>query len=283
MFAHQIIDNLNDVITKKVTMKNIPKNIVEKYLSYCVMYRDLLGNSQKFHIDNCHEIRQSKNDNDIFIKMVEYIKLPYEVVYFDFHMVFHSNDFKSKFATLCMMDPNGTGVLIIQPFYYNPERDFWILDFNRFIFDLVNPGRYKIGSFLTMYTEEEKSNLLDTFGYVLKVINNSILLLNCKNIVYVEEPVSESLNKKRLRNNKCPLFTHKTLRLSLLEPKSKILKPAEVQSQNHNRIHLCRGHFKEFTQERPLFGKHVGLYFWDPQVRGQNKDGIVIKDYVINT
>jgi len=40
---------------------------------------------------------------------------------------------------------------------------------------------------------------------------------------------------------------------------------------------------KEYTQEHPLFGKLTGLYWWQPHVRGQNKEGIVMKDYAIKT
>ncbi len=46
-----------------------------------------------------------------------------------------------------------------------------------------------------------------------------------------------------------------------------------------NRIHLCRGHFKRYTKDKPLFGKYVGLWWWQPSVRGRNKEGIIYKDY----
>lgn len=44
-------------------------------------------------------------------------------------------------------------------------------------------------------------------------------------------------------------------------------------------VHLCRGHFKVFTAEKPLFGKWVGIFWWQPQVRGNKKNGVVVKDY----
>lgn len=34
------------------------------------------------------------------------------------------------------------------------------------------------------------------------------------------------------------------------------------------RRHLARGHFKTFTEDAPLLGKHVGTYWWGWQVRG---------------
>jgi len=51
------------------------------------------------------------------------------------------------------------------------------------------------------------------------------------------------------------------------------------QTAYHVRVHLCRGHFKQYTADHPLLGRHVGLYVWQPHVRGKNKDGVVMKDY----
>jgi hypothetical protein len=44
-------------------------------------------------------------------------------------------------------------------------------------------------------------------------------------------------------------------------------------------LHRVRGHFKTFTSERPLMGKHVGTYWWGWQVRGSSKYGTVVSDY----
>ncbi|HEX9088387.1 MAG TPA: hypothetical protein VF867_12775 [Arthrobacter sp.] len=47
------------------------------------------------------------------------------------------------------------------------------------------------------------------------------------------------------------------------------------------RRHLARGHFKTFTDDAPLLGKHVGTYWWGWQVRGQESSGSVEKTYVL--
>jgi hypothetical protein len=38
-------------------------------------------------------------------------------------------------------------------------------------------------------------------------------------------------------------------------------------------------HFKTYTEETPLFGKRVGTYWWDAQVRGKAEESVVEKDY----
>ncbi|HET6241541.1 MAG TPA: hypothetical protein VFD99_06080 [Arthrobacter sp.] len=47
------------------------------------------------------------------------------------------------------------------------------------------------------------------------------------------------------------------------------------------RRHLARGHFKTFTEDAPLLGKHVGTYWWGWQVRGQGDAGIIEKTYTL--
>jgi hypothetical protein len=46
-------------------------------------------------------------------------------------------------------------------------------------------------------------------------------------------------------------------------------------------LHVCRGHYKTYTVERPLLGKFTGRFFWHDHVRGDPKRGIVGKDYEV--
>ena len=46
-------------------------------------------------------------------------------------------------------------------------------------------------------------------------------------------------------------------------------------------LHLCRGNFATYTADAPLFGKYIGR-FWRPMhVRGDQKNGVVAKDYSV--
>jgi hypothetical protein len=46
-------------------------------------------------------------------------------------------------------------------------------------------------------------------------------------------------------------------------------------------LHICRGHFKSYTEDAPLFGKHTGTYWWADRVRGDRSRGRVEKDYAV--
>ncbi|WP_225050582.1 hypothetical protein, partial [Enterococcus casseliflavus] len=47
-------------------------------------------------------------------------------------------------------------------------------------------------------------------------------------------------------------------------------------------LHTVRGHFKIFTEDKPLLGKHVGTYWWGWQVRGSKEVGEVVSDYKVS-
>lgn len=113
----------------------------------------------------------------------------------------------------------------------------------------------------------------------LACLNLALMLLSCKNIETEQIKAPMKLNKKRQKKGKLPIFTYKTL----------VLKPMGKKQESipknlwENRIHLCRGHFKTYTDEKPLFGKYTGRFWWQPSVRGRNKDGVIHKDYQLET
>jgi len=105
-------------------------------------------------------------------------------------------------------------------------------------------------------------------------------LLSCKN---VEKEVVEPRTNRQIRKHKgVGLYKYYVLNVAPLSVRKKKV-PASHPSEEHNRVHFQRGHFKQYTPEHPLFGMYTGLYWWEPHLRGQNKDGFVDKDYKIET
>jgi hypothetical protein len=123
---------------------------------------------------------------------------------------------------------------------------------------------------------------IDEIGpqFELTMLDRFLKIINCKNITTVDNPPPEKLNKKRAKKGKCPLFTYKTL---VIKPTGKKQSSQEAQGLWENRVHLCRGHFKNYTEDNPLFGKYTGRYWWQPSVRGNKKKGVVMKDYRVET
>ena len=127
-----------------------------------------------------------------------------------------------------------------------------------------------------------ENDITTAAGMTILVIA-SVIILNCKNIIYKKVHPDKALNTKRIKNKKLPLFEYHSLKFQPLEEiiygQNRQYGKKKLASK---RVHLCRGHFKTYTEEKPLMGKHTGLYWWEPHVRGDKKAGLVLKDYEIN-
>ena len=47
-------------------------------------------------------------------------------------------------------------------------------------------------------------------------------------------------------------------------------------------LHIFRGHFKTYSEDRPLFGKVAGTFWWEGSVRGSLAKGKVDKEYQVS-
>ncbi len=130
--------------------------------------------------------------------------------------------------------------------------------------------------------EEREINLDVSSAYVF------LNVLNCRNIITKTVTPPEKLNRKRIKNKHYPYYSYKVLEISNTVAKVKDQGSVgwDYLSQTRgaeNRFHLCRGHFKTYSPERPLFGKHAGTFWWNAQARGSVQEGVVVKDYSIDS
>lgn len=105
--------------------------------------------------------------------------------------------------------------------------------------------------------------------------------MHCKNVSRVEHEPPAKVNAKRIKEGKQPLVKYYTLQI---DPMREVLRQEGGSDTNGLRraLHICRGHFATYD-EKPLFGRIKGT-FWVPQhTRGAAKQGIVVKDYNVNT
>jgi hypothetical protein len=163
----------------------------------------------------------------------------------------------------------------------NPDEG--ILDGNMFPFPSYNFGEQRMNKNEIYFSNNVKDSVTKDHlenGDEYKALSILLKLLDSKNISTVNNLPPEKLNKKRIKSGKQPLFTYKTL---IIKPTGKMQEAQAAQGLWDNRIHLCRGHFKEYTKERPLFGRITGRFWWQPSVRGNKEKGVVMKDYVVKT
>lgn len=111
----------------------------------------------------------------------------------------------------------------------------------------------------------------------------AIGFLHCKNVELVEgQQVEGALRKKQEKKLGRPLTTFKEL---VIDPSMTQKRYTETNGRPRQRgtrsLHIARGHFATYSEDRPLFGKYSGT-FWKPaHVRGSADIGTVAKDYAV--
>jgi hypothetical protein len=121
---------------------------------------------------------------------------------------------------------------------------------------------------------------IGTISALLHVPLLTIAFMHCKNIEMIDAPMGEYEPPKWCRRMKVGEVQYKTLRI---EPVRKILEGEGNIGHNgiKKALHICRGHFAEYTKEKPLFGRVVGRVFRPAHVRGTLEQGRVEKNYEV--
>ena len=129
--------------------------------------------------------------------------------------------------------------------------------------------------------EEAAQNWGDFVAQLMFPVLLSISFMHCKNVEFHSVVPPKKLSHKHRR-----VHGHELIRYHVLDvqPIRRILDKYRKNNQDDLRraLHICRGHFKTFTPDAPLLGRHVGTYWWEPQVRGSQERGTVLKDYRVN-
>jgi len=124
----------------------------------------------------------------------------------------------------------------------------------------------------------ETEDIADYAFLILHMSLIAISLMNCKNVMLETVEAPEKLNKNRVRKGKLPYVRYHTLNVRPIGRSVKDCRPSD--NTGYIPLHICRGHFKDF-RKKGLFGKHKGIFWWQPYARGSFGAGIVGKDYRI--
>lgn len=120
-------------------------------------------------------------------------------------------------------------------------------------------------------------------NWLLPIVLRAFALCHCKNVVTQPHEMDPRLVRARGRRGVLtPGFIRRSYTLVIGAPTG----PANARtgrdaSGQRMSQHIVRGHFKTFTAEKPLLGRHTGTYWWPSVVRGNPARGLVEKDYAI--
>lgn len=141
--------------------------------------------------------------------------------------------------------------------------------------DIVKDGPFFLRYAVDTYDDPKTVNWIA--GVIDPVVLLTQCLLHCKNLVLRTQQVKPRHGRSRLHS--AGLKFHELE----ITPVKQVLASAGVSKTGLKMaLHICRGHFKDFSYGSGLFGKHKGLYWWNMQARGAREQGQITKNYQIN-
>jgi hypothetical protein len=113
----------------------------------------------------------------------------------------------------------------------------------------------------------------------LHVLGLGLSFCHCKNVAPEELAVRQKASWHR--RSKVPALKFYTLNIG---PMREVLR-TEGRSEEvglARALHICRGHFANYSEEKPLFGKYSGRFWVPDHVGGRPEAGAVVKNYSVD-
>lgn len=106
----------------------------------------------------------------------------------------------------------------------------------------------------------------------------ALSFLHCKNVTIRKVTPPSPWKNAKVAARHPPTTTYSVLEI---KPMQRVLatEGRSGVSGVQRALHICRGHFKDFSKGGGLFGRYKGVYWWDMQTRGNPAAGIRVKDY----
>lgn len=141
-------------------------------------------------------------------------------------------------------------------------------------------ARSTIYAFMPLSSHVDPRETKEALDSWVKNCYLALSFAHCKNVKIQEHHTPPKVAAKRKKAGKPPGTSYKTL---LIDPMKEVLRTEGNIEKNglKKALHIVRGHFATYTEDKPLFGKVTGT-FWKPMhARGNKKHGEIKKDYVI--
>lgn len=181
------------------------------------------------------------------------------------------------------VDATASDLAIFVSFHYADSAKRWVVDPVCSIISRTEPGKMSWDTGLVpqwILEGHDPQTLQAEHGTEVTATLAIMDVMSCKNVGMELVAAPAALNKKRLKKNKTPVFAYRTLVVDLRG--SRTVRPgaqADSPGSATQPLHIRFGHYKTYTEERPLFGKHVGRYWWQPVTKGDLAHGKVVKRY----
>lgn len=131
-------------------------------------------------------------------------------------------------------------------------------------------------------TEEQKQEAVIELEAAFLSLYFAICLLHTKNVIVKDEASPRTKHNRHATTNRTPQTRFKVLNITPLRQEvRRALVTDTTSSEIKKALHLCRGHYRRYTEESKLFGKHTGIFWIPAHMRGSKEAGEIRKDYKV--
>lgn len=133
--------------------------------------------------------------------------------------------------------------------------------------------------FIDCLDEQANDSVLGTVNFVAPVYF-ALSLCHCKNVEIIDATDRYKQSDKWKRRQGCPDIKYHVLEIETAKKTLRSIGNSDTVGFA-KALHVVRGHFATYTEDKPLFGKIVGTVWKPSHARGDVKVGTVVKDYSI--
>jgi hypothetical protein len=112
----------------------------------------------------------------------------------------------------------------------------------------------------------------------------AMTFMNCRNVVHEDVTPPEKFAKAHRKKHGSPMHAYRVLKVNVFDEVVKVdPKHRSTAGEPLSALHICRGHFRIYSEEKPLFGKYSGPVWVPAHFRGSESAGTVTTDFELET
>jgi hypothetical protein len=128
--------------------------------------------------------------------------------------------------------------------------------------------------------EDRYQEYLSIFEYAVTIAQLSVMFSHCKNVDLVDRLPKRHEQREAMRKGEPILKYHEIV----IDPNRSYGDSESVKASENKptrALHIARGHFAHYSEEKPLFGKYAGTFWIPAHVRGNKDFGVVKSTYKV--
>jgi hypothetical protein len=199
-------------------------------------------------------------------EMIPLCRLPFAEMWMEYE-----GHYGILFGCLAIEDANNQRIIF--NIFASEEKNATLMGLGELGYD-DNSGPTKFGISVPPGMEKDKENYSLMVRSVCFPFLYAVSFFHCKNIQTTPITRPRKLQHAIDKRSNFHVPTFHIIEVHKYMERNEIEYEENKNPSSAHRAHIVRGHFKRYTEEAPLMGKHSGVYFWQQHVAGAGPVGI---------